>query len=273
MQTSERPDVSAAQKRTRGGAWKDHWVAMLVELRGCMNEEFMKPQKQGADMWTRVASEIAAACDGFDKDSESCRKKWQKVYKSYKEDKARVVSRLPADNHPHTLACKWFHLVDKYMQNCVHVKSHSHNSGTSELVFLDETTHLDTAQAAELDPAQAACVESSHTTQISNPQGIQMHLAQVNHVDSLRLACSGHVTASQTFAGQDHTSHHSDKGDLQGNAKRARRDQNVEECLSQMAETWKDALEAMKEADARRIEVLQSLAVTMAGLLDVLRKW
>lgn len=272
MQTSERPDASAALKRTRGGAWKDHWVAMLVELRGCMNEEFMKPQKQGADMWTRVASEIAGACDGFDKDSESCRKKWQKVYKAYKEDKARIVG-LPADNHPRTLACKWFHLVDKYMQNCVQVKTHSHTSGTSELVFLDEATHADNAHAAELDPGQAACVESSHTPQIYNPQAIQMHLSQVNHVDSLRLACSGHVTASQTLAGQDHTSHHSDKGDLKGNAKRARRDQNVEECLSQMAETWKDALEAMKEADTRRIEVLQSLAVTMAGLLDVLRKW
>lgn len=263
----------ASQKRTRGGAWKDHWVAMLVELRGCMNDEFMKPQKQGVDMWTRVATEIAAACDGFDKDSESCRKKWQKVYKLYKEDKSRIIRS--SGNNPRNLTCKWFYLVDKYMQSCQHVKCHSHASGTGELVFLDETAHLETAQVTELDPAQAqaTCVDSAHTNQINNAQGTHMDFAQVNHVDSVRLTSSGHVAASQTFIAQDHTSHHTDRGDVKGNAKRARRDLDVEECLSQMAETWKDALEAMKEADARRIEVLQSLAVTMAGLLDVLKRW
>ncbi|MCO5556254.1 hypothetical protein L7F22_009800 [Adiantum nelumboides] len=275
-----RLDVSPSLKRTRGGAWKDHWVAMLVDLRGCMNEEFMKPQKQGTDMWTRVAIEIAAACDGFDKDSESCRKKWQKVYKVYKEDKLRLGQAVD-DNLQTTpnFSCKWFHLIDKYMQSTAYVKSHSHTSGTSELVFVGDKNHVDIVQGTfGREPAQgaAACIDSSqYTAQVCDHKGNKMHAAQVNDVDSLRLACTGHVGASETALseGEDHTSHHSEEGDLRENVKRTRRDLNVEQCLSQMAETWRDALEAMKEADARRLEVLQSLAVTMAGLLDVLRQW
>ncbi|KAH7429261.1 hypothetical protein KP509_09G038800 [Ceratopteris richardii] len=252
---------------------------MLIELRSCMNDEVGKPQKHGADMWTRVAAEIAAACDGFDKDSESCRKKWQKVYRVYKDDKMRIVRAA----HGHcasnniTLSCKWFHLIDKYVQNIKHAKTHSHTSGTSEIVFLDETTHLDTnLETHESVPAHTACMESSHTAQACDTQGVKTPLTnETNLVDSLRLSSAENQGALQTLPnnGQDHDSHHSDEEDLEGNAKRARREQEMERCLSQMAETWKESLEAMKEADAKRIEVLQSLAVTMAGLLDVLRKW
>ncbi|KAI5077418.1 hypothetical protein GOP47_0007242 [Adiantum capillus-veneris] len=281
VQSNGRHDAPSSLKRTRGGAWKDHWVAMLVDLRGCMNEEFMKPQKQGADMWTRVAAEISAACDGFDKDSESCRKKWQKVYKVYKEDKLRLVQAATIDNPQSTcttFSCKWFHLIDKYMQSSTHhVNTHSHTSGTSELVFVDDTNHGDIVHGIqEREPAQgAACIDLSHTTDVYDQQGDKMHPVQINHVGSLRLAYTGHVGTMETVLsrGQDHSSHHSDEGDLRGNAKRARRDLNVAQCLSQMAETWRDALEAMKEADAKRLEVLQSLAVTMAGLLDVLKHW
>ncbi|MCO5572370.1 hypothetical protein L7F22_026123 [Adiantum nelumboides] len=201
------PNVS--DKHFRGGAWKDDWVVSLIHLRGSMDEEFMKPQKPGIDMWSKVSSQLAEAHEDFDKNSESCRKKWQRVYKSFKDDKAL----LAAPSGDKYLSCKWFELVEHYMHN-----------------------HVDQNGGADDQPASAEEVINSHS-------------AHAPQTDS-----ANHLVHRYKL-----------------NAKRARKDQKVKESLSQMVETWRDSLEVLKDSEAKRLEILQTLSTTMAGLLDVLR--
>ncbi|KAI5080329.1 hypothetical protein GOP47_0005808 [Adiantum capillus-veneris] len=202
------PNIS--DKHFRGGAWKDDWVVSLIHLRGSMDDEFMKPQKPGIDMWSKVSSQLAEAHEDFDKNSESCRKKWQRVYKAFKDDKAL----LAASSGEKYLSCKWFDLVEHYMHNHVDQNGGADDQPTSA----EEVTHPHSAHAPPTD--------------------------SVNHlVHQYKL-----------------------------NAKRARKDQKVKESLSQMVETWRESLEVLKDSEAKRLEILQTLSNTMAGLLDVLRQ-
>lgn len=203
---------SVSDKHFRGGAWKDDWVVSLIHLRGSMDEEFMKPQKPGIDMWSKVSSQLAEAHEDFDKNSESCRKKWQRVYKSFKDDKAL----LAAPSGEKYLSCKWFDLVEHYMHN-----------------------HVDRVGGVDEQPVSASAEE------VTNP-------------NSALVASTGSA---------DHLVHQ-----YKLNAKRARTDEKVKESLSHMVETWRESLEVLKDSEAKRLEILQTLSNTMAGLLDVLKK-
>ncbi|MCO5611595.1 hypothetical protein L7F22_065849 [Adiantum nelumboides] len=68
--------------------WLDFWVDQLIHVRGAMNDEFNNPRKQGINFWAKVATKLAGIYSEFDKDSESCRKKWQAVLAKYRVDKA-----------------------------------------------------------------------------------------------------------------------------------------------------------------------------------------
>ncbi|MCO5606351.1 hypothetical protein L7F22_060539 [Adiantum nelumboides] len=59
------------------GKWKDLWVNQLIHIRGAMNEEFNNPLKQEVNIWAKVATQLAATYQDFDKDSEGCRKKFK----------------------------------------------------------------------------------------------------------------------------------------------------------------------------------------------------
>ncbi|MCO5547201.1 hypothetical protein L7F22_000646 [Adiantum nelumboides] len=59
--------------------WLDFWVDQRIHVRGAMNDEFNNPGKQGINLWAKVATKLAGIYPEFDKDSESCRKKWQAV--------------------------------------------------------------------------------------------------------------------------------------------------------------------------------------------------
>lgn len=75
------------QEGVRREHWKDHWVVQLIHIRCGMNSEFTKAHKQGVDLWSKVAIQLASLHPDCDKDGESCRKRWGRVYEEYKKDK------------------------------------------------------------------------------------------------------------------------------------------------------------------------------------------
>ena len=107
--------VSSGLDKNLKGIWKDEWVASLIHLRGSMNDEFNKPQKSGLDVWSRLTAQMTETHKGFDKNSESCRKKWQRIYKQFRDSKALVSTSNGGGNKQSS--CKWFDLVDHYMHN------------------------------------------------------------------------------------------------------------------------------------------------------------
>ncbi|KAH7431285.1 hypothetical protein KP509_08G041000 [Ceratopteris richardii] len=82
LDNEEEEDVNKSSK------WKDFWVDQLIHVRGGLNDEFNNPIKQGVNLWSKVATKLTSMYPDFDKDSESCRKKWQKVLCQYRLDKA-----------------------------------------------------------------------------------------------------------------------------------------------------------------------------------------
>lgn len=201
---SESP--ASADKHFKG-AWKDEWVVSLIHLRGSMDEEFVKPQKSGLDLWTRVCTGMTEAHEDFDKNSESCRKKWQRVYKMFKDAKAAMATNTEDKQMP----SKWFDLIQHYMHR--HFDANGNAIGGDEPMIMEGIAHLDTSLNSDLI---------------------------VHHI---RI-----------------------------NAKRARRDQEIKETLSKMVVTWRESLEVLKESEAKRLEILQKMSTTMAGLLDTLKK-
>eukprot|EP00250_Pteridium_aquilinum_P033571 c5862_g1_i1 orf=36-920(+) len=204
-------DSPASGDKHFKGAWKDEWVVSLIHLRGSMDDEFMKPQKSGLDLWTRVCTGMAEAHGDFDKNSESCRKKWQRVYKVFKDSKASMATAM-VDAEDKQMPCKWFDLIQRYMHR--HFDSNGNAIGNDEPIASEGVTHMtDSGLAADI------------------------------------------------------IAHH-----IQANAKRARRDQEIKETLSKMVVTWRESLEVLRDSEAKRLEILQKMSSTMAGLLDTLRK-
>ncbi|KAH7427916.1 hypothetical protein KP509_10G066900 [Ceratopteris richardii] len=89
--------------------WKDEWVAQLIHIKGRAQVALSVPQKQRVDLWQVIKNEMARACQGFDKDSEACRKKWRRVYKEYKDDKCLRMAGNSSQK------CKFYELMDLYM--------------------------------------------------------------------------------------------------------------------------------------------------------------
>ncbi|MCO5602185.1 hypothetical protein L7F22_056313 [Adiantum nelumboides] len=115
--------------------WKDYWVISLIHKRGGINDDFNKPQKQGPDLWSKVANKLASSYFDLDKASEACRKMWGRVYDKYKADKLHN-SMLGNDVKK---TCKWFDVVDEYMHDHAHVCVYSHASATGDAPLMDES--------------------------------------------------------------------------------------------------------------------------------------
>ncbi|MCO5602182.1 hypothetical protein L7F22_056310 [Adiantum nelumboides] len=92
----------------RSPMWRDYWVISLIHEHGGINDDFNKPQKQGMDLWSKVANKLALSYSDLDKASEACPKKWGRVYDKYKTDKLHN-SMLGNDVKK---TCKWFDVVD-----------------------------------------------------------------------------------------------------------------------------------------------------------------
>ncbi|MCO5560752.1 hypothetical protein L7F22_014372 [Adiantum nelumboides] len=93
--------------------WKEHWIIQLIHVRCGMNNEFTRAHKQGVDLWSKVSIQLASLYSDCDKDEESCRKRWGRIYDSYKKDKL-YLSILGNDRK---ISCQWFDIVDQYMSD------------------------------------------------------------------------------------------------------------------------------------------------------------
>ncbi|MCO5573141.1 hypothetical protein L7F22_026906 [Adiantum nelumboides] len=102
---------NSAQEGVQREHWKEHWVIQLIHIRCGMNNEFTKAHKQGVDLWSKVAIQLASLHPDCDKDAESCRKRWGRVYDSYKKDKLY----LSMFGHDQQITCPWFDIIDQYM--------------------------------------------------------------------------------------------------------------------------------------------------------------
>lgn len=208
MDAAKGSDSPASSDKQSKVAWTDEWVVSLIHLRGSMDDEFMKPQKSGLDLWTRVCTGMTEAHEDFDKNGESCRKKWQRVYKMFKDNKASMAMGAVEDK---LMPCKWYDLIEQYMHR--HFDSNGNPIGGDESLHLEGVSHMDTGLT------------------------------------------------------DDVIAHH-----IRDNVKRARRDQEIKETLSKMVITWRESLQALKESEAKRLEILQKMSSTMMGLLDTLKK-
>ncbi|MCO5580529.1 hypothetical protein L7F22_034397 [Adiantum nelumboides] len=115
----------------------------LIHVRGAMNEEFNNPGKQGVNLWAKVATKLAGIYPDFDKDSESCRKKWQAVLAKYRVDKAH--NSICGNDRKHT--CKWFDVVDEYYHDRATTTPLSHASSST----MDDAASLGDEDIVPLD--------------------------------------------------------------------------------------------------------------------------
>ncbi|MCO5572028.1 hypothetical protein L7F22_025779 [Adiantum nelumboides] len=81
-------DLDDNKEKKSRESWKDAWVVQLIHIHGARHGEFGRLPKQGVDLWSKVATELASLFPECDKDGEACRKKWGRVYDSYTRDKA-----------------------------------------------------------------------------------------------------------------------------------------------------------------------------------------
>ncbi|MCO5605238.1 hypothetical protein L7F22_059418 [Adiantum nelumboides] len=59
-------DENNKEKKGREN-WKDTWVVQLIHVRGAMHNEFGKTPKQGVDLWSKVATQLASLFPDCDK--------------------------------------------------------------------------------------------------------------------------------------------------------------------------------------------------------------
>lgn len=137
---------------TEGGKreiWKDSWAISLCHERGGLNDEFSKPQKQGHDLWSKIANKLAATYSDFHKDSEACRKKWGRLFDLYKAD--RLHNSISGNDIQKT--CKWYDIVDEYMHEHAHVRLCGHTSATVQSTV---------TEYSEVDPSSPNEANSSN---------------------------------------------------------------------------------------------------------------
>ncbi|MCO5575991.1 hypothetical protein L7F22_029798 [Adiantum nelumboides] len=103
--------------------WKDFLVEHLIHIRGGMNDEFNRMPKQGIDLLGKVATKLASMFADCDKDGQACRKKWARVNKHYREDKAHNAIL----GNDRKRSCKWYDIVE-YMHDRANVVCKSHAS-------------------------------------------------------------------------------------------------------------------------------------------------
>ncbi|MCO5596458.1 hypothetical protein L7F22_050521 [Adiantum nelumboides] len=94
---------------------------------GGMSEEFNNPQKQGINLWVKVASRLASTYHDFAKEREACRKKWAALFAQYRLDKAHNATSK--NDREHT--CKLYDVMDEYYHDKVQVNCVSHASSTT----------------------------------------------------------------------------------------------------------------------------------------------
>ncbi|MCO5577712.1 hypothetical protein L7F22_031544 [Adiantum nelumboides] len=119
---SNSADLDDNKEKKSRESWKDTWVVQLIHICGAKHGEFGRPPKQGVDLWSKVATKLASLFPECDKDGQACRKKWRRVYDSYKRDKAHNS----ISGNDRRVTCKWYKIVDEYMHSSANVVSELH---------------------------------------------------------------------------------------------------------------------------------------------------
>ena len=141
----------------------------------------------------------------------------------------------PSDSSSKQSSCKWFDVVDEYMHTQVTPPTESwHNNEVSENVQ---------------EGMMARIIDDS--TPIHQ---------EANKLDQNIIVCEREPVDNEGIRTSTIT------------VKRARREQQIKESLTQMVNTWKESLEVLKDSETKRVQTLQSLSSTMTGLLDILKK-
>lgn len=90
-----------------------------------MHAEFSSnKQKQGVNLWGKVAIQLSSIYHDFDKDSEACRKKWAQLLNQYRADKTHNM----ISGNDRKITCKWFDIMDEYCHDRASVTCVSHAS-------------------------------------------------------------------------------------------------------------------------------------------------
>ena len=139
----------------------------------------------------------------------------------------------PSDSSSKQSSCKWFDVVDEYMHTQVTPPTESwHNNEESETVQ---------------EGMMARIIDDSEP----------IH-QEANKLDENIVVCEREPVDNE--------------GIRAVTVKRARREQQIKESLTQMVNTWRESLEVLKDSETKRVQTLQSLSSTMTGLLEILKK-
>ncbi|MCO5575936.1 hypothetical protein L7F22_029743 [Adiantum nelumboides] len=163
------------------GQWKEFWADQLIHVRESMNKEFNNPQKQGINLWAKIASRLASTYHDFDKDSKACRKKWAIVLALYRLDKAHNATSVKHRKY----TCKLYDIMDEYYHDRAQVNCVSHASSiaiadtiaTSEAVG-DEDSKVPQTKATSRDTSchNAPKAEKSLAQMADTRQAMLEHL-------------------------------------------------------------------------------------------------
>ncbi|MCO5552802.1 hypothetical protein L7F22_023435 [Adiantum nelumboides] len=115
---------------------------VMMDL-GKDDDDNNKKRKQGVNLWEKVATKLARIYFDFDKDIESCHKKWQVVLVKYRVDKTH--NSIFGNDKKHT--CKWFDVVDEYYHDTATVTPLIHVSSST----MDDATFLGDEDIVPLD--------------------------------------------------------------------------------------------------------------------------
>ncbi|MCO5562199.1 hypothetical protein L7F22_056843 [Adiantum nelumboides] len=189
-------DLDDNKEKKSRESWKDAWVVQLIHIRGARHGEFGRPPKQGVDLWSKVATELASLFPECDKDGEACKKKWGRVYDSYKRDKAHNS----ISGNDRRVTCEWYEIVDKYMHSWANVVSESHASAIGGKDVMEKQDFMVPTPTDEV-VVEEGCDDASFSTTKQKPAPIacdQRHRKDRGIEDSLfDMANTAKIMASQ----------------------------------------------------------------------------
>jgi hypothetical protein len=90
------------------------------------------------DNWGILHTHLVATCPDFDRSSDSCRKKWKKLYDDYKSD--YTVNGTYSSQR--SSKCKYYSIINSYMHDRANVLKHVDGVATDEDPFLDPSLDL-----------------------------------------------------------------------------------------------------------------------------------
>ena len=115
----------------------------------------------GVDTWLKLHARLIAVIPGLNRTSEGCKKKFNTLYKLYKEDKlANGISG--SDRH----ACKFYDSFDQWWHQTGTVMKHVTTSASDSVSVEDNTTDNDNDLHSKDTPIPAMTTTPNSTTKV-----------------------------------------------------------------------------------------------------------